>query len=229
MEPRVEHTQMLSGQLWFLDASQCEDKQKHKAAILNTIVSQLPSWLEGSATLKPLRNHFCFLPPWSSEKQENQTERKCYHCTTCQNDCEDTPDKRHLKMWLKRQCGQVTLLILEETQGCHHNQCSISADQALLSALLKEAILDCLLPVGSCFVYLNAHSHKGSPSVSYQLLPSWTAHKDLTHKEWVDLLKWPEQFLLEFSLRGQFRSKRTRSYCEKAREALPKWYYNSSS
>ena len=42
MEPRVEYTQMLSGQLWFLDASQCEDKQKHKAAILNTIVSQLP-------------------------------------------------------------------------------------------------------------------------------------------------------------------------------------------
>ena len=97
MEPRVEHTQMLSGQLWFLVASQCEDKQKHKAAILNTIVSQLPHWLEGSATLKPLRNHFCFLPPWSSEQQENQTERKCYHCTTCQNDCEDTPDKRHPK------------------------------------------------------------------------------------------------------------------------------------
>lgn len=68
------------------------------------------------------------------------------------------------------------------------------------------------------------------PSVSYQLLPSWTAQKGLTHKEWVYLLKWSERFLLEFGLRGQFRSKRTRrSYCEKARKALPKWYSNSSS
>ena len=156
--------------------------------------------------------------------------KKCYRCTTCQDDCEDTLDRRHPKMWLQWSCGQVTLLILEETQGCHHNQCSISADQALRSALLKKEILDCLLPGGSCFVYLNAHSHKGSPSISYQLLPSWTARKDLTHKEWVYLRKWSQQFLLEFGLRGQFKSKRTgRSYCEKAREAFPKWYSSSSS